>query len=70
MPVYLHCPHCEHPQIVSPRRRGRTLFCRQCGRAYLTSKDETAVWPLSISSISELVTRQKANRDRVFVLDA
>ncbi len=58
MPVYLQCPHCKHPQIVAPRRRGRTLFCRQCGRAYLTSKRTSDVLPLDVNSYGDLQRRR------------
>lgn len=54
MPVYMHCPHCEHPQIVPVSRRGRMRFCRQCGRAYVTSKVIDYVQPVPVSSIAEM----------------
>ncbi len=54
MPKYLHCPHCEHPQIVPGRKLGKTSFCRQCGWAYQTSRVTGAARPLPVSSIGEL----------------
>ena len=62
MPVYLQCPHCEHPQVVPARRRGKTLFCRQCGRAYQTSTKAAGARPLPISSFGELRKRMKASQ--------
>ncbi len=54
MPKYLHCPHCEHPQLVPGRKLGKTLFCRQCGWAYLTSPVTGAAQALPVSSVGEL----------------
>lgn len=34
VPVYVLCPHCDHPHVVPPHRRGRKHLCRQCGQAY------------------------------------
>ena len=42
MPVYFECPHCDHPQIVPAHRRGRALFCRQCGRVIEADHDLVA----------------------------
>jgi hypothetical protein len=49
-------------------------FCRQCGRAYATSKVIDIVQPLPIASMSEMhaVTRavsQVRPQKRVYVLD-
>ena len=33
MPVYVKCPHCEHPQVVPSGRLGKKRLCRQCGYA-------------------------------------
>ncbi|UCD29068.1 MAG: hypothetical protein JSV03_00870 [Planctomycetota bacterium] len=68
MPVYLHCPHCDHPQVVPTYRRGKTIFCRQCGKAYRTSKNFNFVKAVSASSISELQTRSKAAKN-VYLLE-
>ena len=68
MPVYLHCPHCEHPQIVPALRRGKTVFCRQCGKAYRTSARANLVQALSISSIGELANRVKKHQ-KVYALE-
>lgn len=54
MPTYLHCPHCEHPQIVPGRKLGKTRFCRQCGWAYQTSPATGAARALPVSSMGEL----------------
>ena len=62
VPVYLNCPHCEHPQVVPTRQRGRTLFCRQCGRAYRTSEGADGVQGLPISSMGELDQRLRARK--------
>ena len=69
MPVYVHCPHCEHPQVVPPHRRGKMRFCRQCGRAYLTSESESVVHALPISSVGELRRGMGVGR-RVYILGA
>jgi ribosomal protein L37AE/L43A len=52
MPKYLHCPHCDHPQIV--RRLGKASFCRQCGWAFLTSPVTGTARPLPASTLGEL----------------
>jgi len=59
VPVYLHCPHCEHPQIVPAYRRGKTTFCRQCGKAFRTSTKANTARALPVSSIGELHARTK-----------
>ncbi len=73
MPVYMHCPHCDHPQVVPISRRGRMRFCRQCGRAYVTSKFVDEVQPVPVSSLAEMQTIAGARRPRpskrVYVLD-
>jgi hypothetical protein len=69
VPLYLLCPHCEHPQIVPVRRRGRPQFCRQCGRAYVPSKTREQAQPLPISSIAEMEEYSRPAEARVFVLD-
>ncbi|HSW46207.1 MAG TPA: hypothetical protein VLM89_11625 [Phycisphaerae bacterium] len=68
MPVYVNCPHCDHPQVIASHRRGKALFCRQCGWVYQTSKDVMAVRPLAISTISELQER-RAGGGKVFVIE-
>ncbi len=68
MPVYVNCPHCDHPQIVPARRRGRALFCRQCGWAYQTSRQAATVRPLSLSTMGEL-DRRRSGGGRVFVIE-
>jgi hypothetical protein len=72
VPVYMHCPHCEHPQIVPVARRGRMRFCRQCGRAYVTSKVIDMVQPVPINTMAEMhsVSGTRASRpsQRVWVL--
>jgi len=69
VPLYLHCPHCEHPQIVPVRRRGRAQFCRQCGRAYVPSKTREEAHPLPISTLAEMQEYSRPADPRVFVLD-
>ncbi len=54
VPVYLLCPHCEHPQVVAPHRRGKTVLCRQCGRPYRTAKSVNLVQPLMAADIEDL----------------
>jgi hypothetical protein len=56
MPTYLHCPHCEYPQIVPGRKLGKTRFCRQCGWAYQTSRATGTPRALPVSSLGELRT--------------
>ena len=73
MPVYMNCPHCDHPQIVPVNRRGRMRFCRQCGRAYVTSKFADEVRPVPVASIAEMRAVSSAGRARatrrIYVLD-
>ena len=69
MPVYLHCPHCEHPRVVPPRGRGKTTFCRQCGRAYRPSRTAAVAHPLPFASFGELRLRLKPKPQPVFFLD-
>ena len=73
MPVYMHCPHCDHPQVVPVHRRGRMRFCRQCGRAYVTSKFVADVHPVPVGSMAEMHAASGAGRartkKRVYVLD-
>jgi rubredoxin len=69
VPVYVQCPHCDHPQVIAAHRRGKAVFCRQCGWVYQTSKQAGTVRPLAISTISELRERQSAG-GKVYVIDA
>lgn len=41
MPLYMHCPNCQHPRVVPPQRQGRRLFCRQCGQMFVAALDHT-----------------------------
>ena len=65
MPVYLLCPHCEHPQVVAPHRRGKTQVCRQCGKTYQLTRFQDDI----------LVTRRtmsgagSRNAEPVYVID-
>jgi len=34
MAVYVICPHCCHPTVLSRQRTGKGQQCRQCGKAY------------------------------------
>jgi len=69
VPVYLHCPHCEHPQVVPAARRGRVRFCRQCGRAYRTSLTSETAEPIRAASLADLGHRL-GGRPKVFILAA
>ncbi len=69
MPLYMLCPHCEHPQLVPVRRRGRAQFCRQCGRAYVPSKTREEARPLPISTLAEMEEYTRPAEERVIVLD-
>jgi len=70
MPVYIHCPHCEHPHVISAHRRGKALFCKQCGWVYQTSKTADWVRPLPVSSINELRDRRAAaGGGKVYVIE-
>ena len=53
VPVYVLCPHCEHPHVVPPHRRGKRQFCRQCGQLFQTFEQAAVVRPLACSSIAE-----------------
>lgn len=71
MPFYMHCPHCTHPHVVPQHRRGRTQFCRQCGKAYITSKQAELVYPSEINSLADLHARSRQpNKQNVYVLVA
>ena len=70
MPVYVQCPHCEHPRVVSPGDRGKTTFCRQCGRAFRPSKTAAVAEPLPYVSIGELRRKPRPTRQPVYLLDA
>jgi transposase-like protein len=69
VPVYIICPHCEHPQVVPAHRRGRARFCRQCGQAFVTSRTAGSAEPLPISSMGELNTRLRGGKN-VYILSA
>ncbi len=69
MPVYLHCPHCEHPQVISATRRGKALLCKQCGRAYKTSQHFNFAQPLAASSLGELRGIGRRGGQSVVVID-
>lgn len=62
MPVYLHCPHCEHPQVVAPHRRGKTVTCRQCGGSYRTAQSVNLVQAVSDREIDDLREARRAPR--------
>ncbi len=68
MPVYINCPHCDHPQVVVAQRRGRAVFCRQFGWVYQTSKQAATARPLAISTMSELDQRRSGG-GRIFVIE-
>ncbi len=34
MAVYVICPHCGHPTVVSRGHTNRGRYCRQCGEVY------------------------------------
>lgn len=69
MPKYLHCPHCEHPQIVPGRKVGKTRFCRQCGWAYQTSLVNGTARALPVSSLGELRSSASLRgRETVFAI--
>lgn len=70
MPVYLQCPHCEHPIVVPSHRRGKTLFCRQCGGAYRTSTRVAEARPLPISSVAELHKHTRTKAIELCVLES
>jgi hypothetical protein len=35
MPIYVHCPHCEHPVVLPAAVHGRYYRCRQCNGFYV-----------------------------------
>ncbi len=69
MPVYVNCPHCEHPQVVPAARRGRVRFCRQCGRPYRASLTSDTAEPIHAESLADLQGRL-GGRPRVYILAA
>ena len=71
MPTYLHCPHCEYPQIVPGRKLGKTRFCRQCGWAYQTSRVTGAARALPVSSVGELRSGfQQPNHPAIYTIES
>jgi rubredoxin len=71
MPTYLHCPHCEYPQIVPGRKLGKTRFCRQCGWAYQTSRATGMARALPVSTMGELRnSHPQQHQPAVFVIDS
>lgn len=38
MSVYVICPHCGHPSVVSRRRAGKERMCRQCRMIYFVEE--------------------------------
>jgi len=34
MPIFVHCPRCQHPTIVRVHEAGGTYLCRQCHAKY------------------------------------
>ena len=46
VPLYIQCPHCEHPRVITANRRGKALYCRQCGEAYKTFQSVDVVRPV------------------------
>jgi ribosomal protein S27E len=70
VPVYVLCPHCEHPHVIPPHRLGRKLFCRQCGRVYASSEDGNRVEPLAISSLSQLrKTGRFGRKENLYIIE-
>jgi len=55
MPVYVSCPHCQHPMVVSAKARGKARLCRQCGGAYKTSRVHPHALALSARSTAEML---------------
>lgn len=35
LPLYVVCPHCEHPVVISAAVDGRCYRCRQCNDFYM-----------------------------------
>lgn len=54
MPLYLTCPHCDHPMLLAPKWRGRSRLCRQCGWAYLVAAHEDRALSIPARSIAQL----------------
>lgn len=69
MPTYVHCPHCEHPQVLPGRRRGKATFCRQCGWAYQASAVTDSVRALHISTMGELRNSTLNRGQHVHIID-
>jgi uncharacterized protein YbaR (Trm112 family) len=36
--VYVICPHCGHPSVLSRLRTGKGRYCRQCARLYFVEE--------------------------------
>ena len=64
MPVYVTCPHCEHPMVVPQvdRRRGR--LCRQCSGGYIVSGTRPVAMPLPVHTIAGLLAWVRAREAR------
>lgn len=55
MPVYVICPHCQHPIVVPAKARGKARLCKQCGGAYKTSRVHPHAVALSARSTAEML---------------
>jgi uncharacterized paraquat-inducible protein A len=54
MPIYVTCPHCDHPTVVPPHRHKSAGLCRQCGNGYLVSEHEPRAMALPARSYAQL----------------
>ncbi|MCG8406122.1 MAG: hypothetical protein MI923_13075 [Phycisphaerales bacterium] len=39
VPAYIHCPHCDHPVVLTSVELGQRYRCRQCHRLYVVRRD-------------------------------
>ena len=62
MPLYLTCPHCDHPMLLACKWRGRSRLCRQCGSAYLVAPRENRALAIPSHSRAQLRAWLQARR--------
>ena len=64
MPVYVTCPHCEHPMVVSQRDRRRGRLCRQCSGGYIVSATRPVATLLPVHTVAGLLAWLRAREAR------
>ncbi len=62
MPIYIHCPHCEHPHVIPVVRKGRPYRCRQCANGFVPTDESLETESRTIPP--QLAEFQAPKRDR------